>query len=493
MKHKSISLAIYFSLIFIASTGIANYLLEQNFNSSWSTQTPPVGWTIFFQTPTGASDWHREEATSPWSDNLTGYACLYWKPAETGEDILTAPILNCSLYTHVTLRCSTYFIPAEGSYVAKLMGTTDGGLNWIDVYNYFGPSIGPTIQVIPCTWADNKPSVRFRWYFSGNTAQIYHWSIDNVAVTADPIVFDVGVTQIFVPSGTLDSGTVVTPKVRVKNFGNVSASFPVALKIGGFYNDIQFTNLNPGESTLVSFLDWTATQVGTNGVKCSTALSNDANRSNDAKIGSVTVRVIDVGVTQIVAPKDTIDSVGIITPVARVRNYGSAAATFSVTFNIGGVYFQSRNKTLAAGIEDTVGFPAWSSVPGNYITRCSTYLAGDIRRSNDTLSGTARIRTVDVGVTQIIVPTGDIDSTGGTITPQAWVINNGSEVVTFNVTFKIGTFYSQTRAKTLSPSIQDTVSFSGWIPNRGTFTTRCSTYLANDHNHANLNHDHNNP
>jgi hypothetical protein len=485
LKYKSISLVIYFSLIFIVSNGLADILLQQDFNSSWSTQSPPAGWTIFFTLPVGNSDWHRNEAETPWSDNLTGYACLYYNPQETGEDILTSPAVNCSLYTHVNVRCSTYFIPGDGYYVAKLQGTTDNGLNWIEVYNYFGPNLGPTLQVIPCTWADTKSSVKFRWYFSGNTSQLYHWSIDNVAIRADPAIFDVGVTQIFAPSGTIDSGTVVTPKVRVKNFGNISASCPVTLKIGGFYNDMQYVNLSPGESTLVGFVDWTATQVGTNTVKCSTALANDVSPSNNAKTDSVKVRVIDVGVTQIVVPKDTIDSIGIIKPVAKVRNYGSAAATFSVTFKIGSVYFQSRNKTLAAQIEDTVNFPGWSSMPGNYITRCSTYLTGDIRRNNDTLGGTVKIRTIDVGATQIIAPSGDVDSTGQTITPVAGVVNYGSEVVTFNVTLKIGTFYSQTRAKTLSPGGQDTVNFPGWIPRRGTFATRCSTYLANDHNHAN--------
>ena len=177
MKYKSISLIIYFSLIFIASDGLANILLQQDFNGSWSTQNPPTGWTIFYTTPVGNSDWHREEASTPWSDNLTGYACLYYKPYETGEDILTSPALNCSLYTHVNVRCSTYFIPQVGSYVAKLQGTTDNGLNWIDIYNYFGPSLGPTLQVIPCTWADTKSSVKFRWYFSGNSANIYHWPL----------------------------------------------------------------------------------------------------------------------------------------------------------------------------------------------------------------------------------------------------------------------------------------------------------------------------
>ena len=495
MRRNPISFLLLTIFIIVATSGSGlkeknsletdNILLQQDFNSSWSTQSPPTGWTIIYNTPVGNSDWHRRQAQSPWSDNLTGFACLYQTPQELGDDILTSPTVNCSLYTNVVLRCSTFFIPQEGFYIAKLQGTGDGGFNWTTIFDYFGQTVGPALQIFSCPWADNKSNVKFRWYFSGNTNQIYHWSIDNVSVTADPIIFDVGVTQIIAPTGTLDSGTVVTPKARVKNFGNVTASFPVTFKISGFYNDIQFANLNPGESTLVNFNNWTATQVGTHATKCSTALAGDVGPGNNVLIGSVTVRVIDVGVTQIVAPRDTIDSIGTISPVVKVRNYGSNVATFSVTFKIGNSYFKSRNKTLAAGLEDTVNFPAWSSIPGNYITRCSTYLAGDIRRSNDSLSGTVLIRTMDVGVTQIIAPSGTIDSTGGTITPQARVVNNGSEVQTFNVTFKIGNFYYQSRAKTLSPGLQDTINFAIWTPTRGTFVIRCSTYLAGDRNHAN--------
>ena len=144
-------------------------LLSQDFNSSWSTNNPPSGWTIVYSTPVGNSDWHRRLAQSPWSDNLTGFACLYQTPPELGDDILISPTVNCSLYTDVVLRCSTFFIPQEGSYIAKLQGTTNGGLNWITIFDYYGQSVGPGLQVFSCPWANNKSNVKFRWYFSGNT------------------------------------------------------------------------------------------------------------------------------------------------------------------------------------------------------------------------------------------------------------------------------------------------------------------------------------
>lgn len=482
---RKISFPLLFATVLIFSVSSGTNLLSQDFNSSWSTQNPPPGWTIVYSTPVGNSDWHRRQAQTPWSDNSTGFACLYSTPQETGEDILISPLVNCSSYTNVVLRCSTFFIPQEGSaYIAKLQGSSDGGANWIDLYNYFGQSVNPILQVFDCAWANNKKEVKFRWYWSGNTNQLYHWSIDNITLTAEPIILDVGVTQIIEPTGAIDSGTVVTPKARVKNFGNVSVVSPVIFNIGGFYADQKYASVNPGESTVVNFANWTAVQVGTHSTKCSTALTGDANSNNNSLSGSVLVQVKDVGVTQIIVPNDTMDTVGPIMPQVRIKNYGSNSETFSVSFKIGTAYFQTRNKTIPARLEDTVNFPVWNAVPGTYLTRCSTYLAGDINPSNNVMSGMTVIRIRDIGVIQIIAPSGVLDSTGP-ITPQVRVCNNGTEIETFTTTFKIGSVYTQNRTKTLSPGVTDTINFPNWTPTRGTFVTRCSTFLFRDRNPGN--------
>jgi hypothetical protein len=299
------------------------------------------------------------------------------------------------------------------------------------------------------------------------------------------ITNDVGVIQIINPTGTIDSGTVVIPQARVKNYSTTAASFPVIFQIGSFYTDTaNVTNLAAGDSTVVSFTNWTALPRGTHATKCSTAYASDQNTSNDAMSGSVTVRVRDVGVTQIDIPTGTIDSTAIIYPRAQVRNYGSATETFNVTFRIFGTsYVQTRIKTLTAGVQDTVNFPSWAPVRGSYTTRCSTYLSGDIRYSNDTLSGSFTIRVQDVGVTQILAPTGTIDS-GTVVTPQARVKNYGTTAASFPVIFQIGSFYTDTANVTNLAAGDSTVaSFTSWNALQpGTHTTNCTTALASDQN-----------
>lgn len=213
----------------------------------------------------------------------------------------------------------------------------------------------------------------------------------------------------------------------------------------------------------------------TNGYMYVTATAE--NKISSADSCQVTSVSHDVGVTQIVTPSGTIDSTALIIPQARVRNYGINNETFNVTFRIGAGYAQTRAKTLSSGTEDTVNFPAWAPIRGNHTARCSTYLASDVNHSNDTLSGTFLIRVRDVRITQIVTPAGTMDSTASII-PVVCVVNYGTHQETFNVTFKIGANYTQTHAKTLSPGAQDTVNFPVWIPIRGTYLTRCSTYLA---------------
>ncbi|MDH5683123.1 MAG: C25 family cysteine peptidase, partial [candidate division WOR-3 bacterium] len=299
------------------------------------------------------------------------------------------------------------------------------------------------------------------------------------------VTTDVGVTQILVPTGTIDSTGPIIPQARVKNNGTSSATFNVTFKIiGTSYNQTRAKTLNAGVEDTVNFSAWTPVR-GTYTTRCSTYLAGDANPNNDTLSGSVTVQVHDVGVTQILAPSGTIDSTGPFTPQVRVRNYGSNTETFNVIFRIIGTsYNQTRSKTLGSGVEDTVNFPAWAPVRGTYTTRCSTYLANDIRRVNDTLSGSVTVQVKDVGVTQIITPSGTIDSTASII-PQAQVKNHGTNPATFNVTFKIGTSYNETRSKNLGAGVQDTVNFLAWTPTRGNHTTRCSTHLVGDANPIN--------
>ena len=382
-----------------------------------------------------------------------------------------------------------YSIAVDNSGYVYVTGISDGDYKtikynssgdtvWLTSYN--GPGNGSDYALAIAI--DNSNNVYISGYSAGSgtgydyaTIKYYQHQYPN----------DVGCAKIVAPTGIIDSGTVVTPACSVYNYGTVTQSYSVRMKIGASYNNTAtVTNHLPGTYQYLTYPNWTANNTGTFAVSCSTELTGDSFPVNDKKTTTVLVRVLDVGVTQIIAPTGTIDSTGPIIPQGQVKNYGTNTETFNVTFRIGTSYTQTRSKTLSSGIEDTVNFPAWYPVRGTYATRCSTYLAGDVNHNNDTLSGSVTVQVQDIGVTQINTPSGTID-TISPIIPQARAKNFGTNTRSFFVTFKIGAVYSQTRTKTLDAGIEDTVNFPAWNPVRGNYTTRCSTYMVGDAKHNN--------
>jgi len=111
---------------------------------------------------------------------------------------------------------------------------------------------------------------------------------DGLLKTHTPI--DVGVQRIIAPRGALDSGSVVTPQVKVKNFGNATVDFSVILRIGTGYEDTRDAyGLNPNDSIIVDFNLWNARPLGTQVTRCTTLLAGDVNSFNDLLIDSVVV------------------------------------------------------------------------------------------------------------------------------------------------------------------------------------------------------------
>ncbi len=259
-------------------------------------------------------------------------------------------------------------------------------------------------------------------------------------------------------------------------------------RIGSSYSDSHnVSNLAAGESVQVSFTNWTAVQRGTNATRCSTALTGDQNHSNYTLSGSVRVRVANVGVTAIVAPTDTVDSGTVVAPKARVRNYGTDAATFPVKFRIGTSYTDSQTvNNLAAGDSIQVSFANWTALQrGTSATRCSIALSGDVNPANDTSSGSVAVRVRDVACIQILAPLDTVDS-GTTVTPRAVIRNLGTTRETFDTRFAIGGGYADTVSVTMAAGATDTVDFAGWTALAfGTFPTVRATMLPADMNPAN--------
>ena len=100
---------------------------------------------------------------------------------------------------------------------------------------------------------------------------------------------DVGVRSIVAPADSVDSGTVVTPRAVVKNFGTFEETFPVWMNIGAGYSDSVEVTLAAGTTDTVDFADWAADSADTFDVGCFAVLTADENPANDTLVGTVVV------------------------------------------------------------------------------------------------------------------------------------------------------------------------------------------------------------
>ena len=297
---------------------------------------------------------------------------------------------------------------------------------------------------------------------------------------------DVGVAAILAPRDTVPAGNL-TPRATVHNYGSLTESFRVYFRIlgGTPYADSVALTLARGRDSTVSFRAWAAS-LGTYTTRCSTWLASDVNPINDTAGNSFVVVRHDVGVASIVAPRDTVVQ-SVVTPQAHIGNYGSITETFKVFMRItgGAPWADSLALTLASGRDSLVSFRDWNTSPGSYAARCSTGLAADANRRNDTLSNRFVVVVHDVGVVAILAPRGALDS-GTSVVPQAVVRNLGSVAESFRVRFRIGSVYSDSQPVSLAAGAVDTVLFAGWIAGPvGLHVTTCSTMLAGDGNPAN--------
>ncbi len=276
----------------------------------------------------------------------------------------------CSVYNYgntvetYTVRMK---IGIDYNYTATVINHTPLTYRYLTFPNWFASPRGKI--AVTCTTelsGDNQP---------GNDKKI-----DSVFVQ----VLDVSPIEILAPIDTIDLGSVITPQIKVKNFGNITVSFNTFLLIGDYAAEMVVSELLPDEERIISFSDWTAEPAGEISVKCTTQLFGDQINENDKIIGSVYVRVLDVGVIEILAPSDTVDSGMAITPKAKIKNFGSEPASFGVIFQISDYYSMREISALSPDKETIIDFDLWlPEMVGDFLAQCSTMLNGDVQPENN--------------------------------------------------------------------------------------------------------------
>ncbi len=209
----------------------------------------------------------------------------------------------------------------------------------------------------------------------------------------------------------------------------------------------------------------------------------------------------DVAVTRLLAPTGSVPYDTTVTPACSVYNHGQFEPFYRVRMRIGSFYDEVVDVTNhGTGERRLVQFPTWYVLqsPGSYAVACSTRLDGDGDNSNDSLLASVTVLDSnagkDVGVSQILVPAGEVGA-NTVVIPQVQVANYGTVNVSCDVRLVItdsavppNILYDTTETGIAVP-VDSTVvrSFARrWTAGPvGPYITRAFTILPGDQNHSN--------
>jgi hypothetical protein len=274
-------------------------IFSENFNSSWTTLTPPVGWQIKYTDSASIAAWHREPGqANPWPTNDTGYAAIVYDNSQPGShtDSLISPQIDCGIYRSVALRCSTFFVPSFiQPWTAKLMISSDNGVTWSTLFNY-ADSLGPGLQTFDVSaYADLDSLVKVMWVWSGDLYYLGWWALDNVSLTGIATYLDdISVGPILRPRDNELPNVPFPPEAYFNNVGrNAETNVDVRCEIDSvgvnkFSND-QFVDIGLHTSQLVQFAS-VGLNANTGYRAYFTVVTPDANPLNDTVVKTFNVQ-----------------------------------------------------------------------------------------------------------------------------------------------------------------------------------------------------------
>ena len=283
---------IVFALTLFYTNVNALYIWQDFDNPSF----PPRGWTLG---TTNAFNWE-------WSIRCGGYGSGYGAIKANFNDAvagltfdLISPVFSPAVSTDSLSFDHAYTCYSTENDQLKIWYSTNGGSVWTELITLNGGASGP-LKTAPVTgtpfvplstqWASKKyglPAGTNMLKFTAISAIGNNLYLDNIKIGTS-YSNDVGASGFKRYIKTFTTGTIDTPRVYVRNFGNTTQSFNVSVTInpGSYSNTQAVTSLAPGQMTLVNFPQWTAPTNGTYTFKAITGLAGDQNLSNDTIINT---------------------------------------------------------------------------------------------------------------------------------------------------------------------------------------------------------------
>ena len=192
-----------------------NTLFSENFNGG----TFPTGWT----TANGgvSADWIISNTS--YAGGTTNEAMLDWI---SGSDIatwsLTSPQINITGETNIQLSFK-HDLWQFGIDFTLFIETSTDGTNWVTQYTHANPPDFNQTRNVDISSVDGNTILYIRYRFTGDTGDLFRWSIDDIVITADGIASPPEVTWAPI-SGLFTDATLTTPYVASTYAGTVFAA-----------------------------------------------------------------------------------------------------------------------------------------------------------------------------------------------------------------------------------------------------------------------------
>jgi len=260
-------------------------------------------------------------------------------------------------------------------------------------------------------------------------------------LTSVSLASDVTVDTILSPSGAIDSGRSVVPRIVISGGPalDVSAVFVVDDGTPGGYRDSLIGFEMATYTETLSFGAWVPrgrdSMTATVWVRC----PGDTNPSNDTFQTRFWVRVWDIAITQIITPPpDTVYDSGVVFyPQCLLWDYSNSPwDTVIVRFRIG-PYMSAC--TLYEGHGDTVtARDPYTAIPGIWACQAFAVVNGDLRPENNLKVDTFTVRGVIRESLWVKVMMPDTIYVGDRMTIRARVCNLGNTEESFWLFLSIG-------------------------------------------------------
>jgi len=384
--------------------------------------------------------------------------------------------------------------------IANQGSVSENAKVYVRISNYYRDSAQTVIPAggnetvdLPA-WRVNAPRGNVTVFCSTYVYNDINHSNDTLRSQTTVVVHDVGAISIIAPSGSVDSGAVISPRALIRNYSSVSENFSCRFTISdGYIAQISVT-LPAGGDSVITFPAWNAHTPGSFVSRCSTMLSSDQNPGNDRVIDSVHVVGTDVGVVAIVSPVGQVDP-GLVTPIVKVGNFSTAAKSFVsylwITRSGDTTPVFSDSFTVVLLPPDSVrdiGFTQWNASGGRYVVRCSVGI-GDRNPGNDTMSATCQVVMHDVGVVSL-APQGEMRPM--VVSPIMRVRNLGDAAENCQVLLSIvdtvtglPAYYDSTQVEALAPGETREVRMPSWAATIGYYRLIGMVSLSGDVNPVN--------